>query len=424
MTSIADKPLEAMAIGAALTAPDVAEDLASLLSVDDFSDMKHRGLWEAIVATAKAGQCDVLTVAAACPGVDRADLVGLMQACPSPELGLQAAEQLQTLRNRRELHTIGMALAAAAADRSTDPEDAVAEAVRGLSDATRIRAGAVTIADAMPDAMDFLERLRDGDPEAAGLSTGFTKLDRYMRLRAGELTIVGARPSVGKSAFLLTVALNVARAGHPALLVSCEMSARELVLRALPAFSGVPVSAICDGAVSAATWALVEDAERELCRLPLRFYDRGRCKVGDIAREAKAMQRSGGLGLVLVDYIGLLTPVRTPRTRTKENEVAELSGDLKALAMNLHVPVIVASQLNREVENKKLEVPTLRHLRDSGAIEQDADNVLLLHRDRDESSVRVIVAKQRNGQGGLDVTLAFSPKLTQFSDTGPVAEGF
>jgi replicative DNA helicase len=104
--------------------------------------------------------------------------------------------------------------------------------------------------------------------------------------------------------------------------------------------------------------------------------------------------------------------VRTPKSRTKENEVAELSGDLKAAAMQLGVPLMVAAQLNRDAEGNRR--PTLRHLRDSGAIEQDADNVLLLHRDRDAETVVLTIAKQRNGLAGIELDLPFDPKLTRF----------
>lgn len=418
---LADAQLEAVVIGAALTAPDVAEELCERLVPEDFADPRYREAWRAINATLRQGQCDIITVAttvdqARCPGLTRMALAEMVANCPSVELGLQAVARLKNLRERRELHEVGLRLATAAADRSQEPDACSAEAIRALAEVTRVRSGAITAAEALPEAMAYLQRLRDGDPGASGLPTGFAKLDRYLQLRPGELTVVGARPSVGKSAFLLCVALNAARQGKPVLLASCEMSSRELVLRALPAFSGIAVSDIREGAVARAVWTRVEEAEREVSRLPLRIYDRGRCRVADVARESRAMQRKEGLALVCVDYLGLLTPVRTPPNRTKENEIAEISADLKAAAMQLRVPLLVAAQLNREAESRKPDLPTLRHLRDSGAIEQDADNVLLLHRDRDADKATVIVAKQRNGQAGIAIALPFNPKLTRFSD--------
>jgi replicative DNA helicase len=305
-----------------------------------------------------------------------------------------------------------MRLAASAADRSQDPEESATEAIRALTRATQIRTGAVALAETLPEAMAYLQALCSGDQAAAGLSTGFAPIDRYLLLRPGELTVVGARPSVGKSSFLLSVAARAAGNGHPALLVTCEMGARELALRLLSASAGTAVSDVREGAVSDRTWAGLQAAGEDLAKLPLRIYDRGRCRVSDVVREARGMQRSGGLRLVVVDYLGLLTPVRTPKSRTKENEVAELSGDLKAAAMQLGVPLMVAAQLNRDAEGNRR--PTLRHLRDSGAIEQDADNVLLLHRDRDAETVVLTIAKQRNGLAGIELDLPFDPKLTRF----------
>jgi replicative DNA helicase len=415
-----DCRMESLIVGAALIAPDVAERLSESLSADDFGDPRNRELWRAIGATLAAGRCDPLTVAAAVhlPDFGLSQCLALTRECPSIELAFAAVDDLKMARERRELHAVGMHLAESAGDRTLEPADVAAEAVKSLTAATRIRSGAVTVADVLPEAVAYLQRLRDGDPTAAGLPTGFHALDRYLSLRPGELTIVGARPSVGKSALLLCIALNVARAGGPVLLVTCEMSARELTVRALACLSGVSAGDIQHGAVSATTWERIEDARRDLAALPLRISDKGRCRVSDVVREARAMQRREGLALVCVDYLGLLAPVRTPKTRTKENEIAELSGDLKAAAMALRVPLLVASQLNREAEAKDQMLPSLKHLRDSGAIEQDADNVLLLHRKRDGTEATVVLAKQRNGQAGLDIRLAFNSKLTRFADIG------
>ncbi len=416
---IADAALEVQAIGAALADHETAEALTGQLGPDDFADMSNREVWRAVAAAVAAGDCNLVAVhtgidKARGAGVNLARLVELQNACPTRENGFQAVARLKALRNRRELQAIAAHMMSSAGDQSREVEDIVAEAVRALADAAHPRCGAPALADVLPAAMDHLRRLRDGDLSAAGLSTGFVGLDPYLQLRPRELTVIGARTSVGKTAFLLCVALNAAQAGGPALFVTCEMSAQAIATRALAIHSGISTEDIRCGAVAHATWQRIEDAAAALAVLPLRIADLGHCRVSQIDHEARAMRQRQGLALICVDYLGILTAVRTSRSRTKENEIAELSGDLKALAMNLGVPMLVAAQLNRNAEGS--EAPRLRDLRDSGAVEQDADNVLLLIRDRDSDDAQLAIAKQRNGRTGLVVPLTFDRPTCRFQD--------
>ncbi|HEY8417916.1 MAG TPA: DnaB-like helicase C-terminal domain-containing protein, partial [Limnochordales bacterium] len=243
--------------------------------------------------------------------------------------------------------------------------------------------------------------------------TGLVDLDERLDggLWPAELSIVAARPGTGKTAFLLTVAQHVARDGKPVLFYSLEQSRRQLALRVVAAETGTNASLLRKGWLSQGEWEAIYKAVPEQSEVPLHVVDSPRLTVEQMLAYARVMQRRRGLALVLVDYLQIVEEPRVPG-QSRAEQVGEISRKLKAMAMELDVPVLCAAQLNRRAE--EAQRPTLADLRESGAIEQDADVVLFLWRDgQDESLVRCTIGKQRNGAIG-EVSLVFLRHVQRF----------
>lgn len=247
------------------------------------------------------------------------------------------------------------------------------------------------------------------DRAAQVVSTGHRDLDRALNggMRPGQLITVAGRPGLGKSAVALGMARSVAEAGQGVLFVTLEMTAADVATRLLAAAASLSVASIQDGADSPRVKERAVDATRRVGALPITFMDRGVHGIGSIRREAQRLARRGQLGLVVIDYLQLVPG--EGRCDNRVAEVSALSRGVKLLALDLGVPVVSLSQLNRQVENRVSKRPMLADLRESGAIEQDSDAVLLLHRDSSTPGVLEIdIAKHRNGPLG-SVRAAWRP---------------
>jgi replicative DNA helicase len=254
--------------------------------------------------------------------------------------------------------------------------------------------------------------------ERRGLQTGFADLDRMTGgLRAGQLVILAARPSVGKSAFALEVALKVAQRGQPVLVVSLEMGRHELGERVL-AHGGVSSDRILSGRLDALAFETLQGYRDRIGAAPLVIDDDGAATLLAIRAKARRMAAKGGLALLVVDYLQLVSAESKER---RELAVASVSRGLKQLAGELAIPVIAVAQVNRAVEQRADKRPTLADLRESGSLEQDADVVLVLHReaaydpDADQGAAELIVRKHRNGPTGT-VPLYWMPQKMAFFD--------
>lgn len=245
--------------------------------------------------------------------------------------------------------------------------------------------------------------------EQARIDTGFPRLDSIVKgFEAGQLIIVGARPGVGKSAFLLDLAESAARSGNETLFVSLEMSAAELTERMLSRRSMATMDNLIDRDLNDETWGDIAAASNRLERLPLHFWDKPAATVNKIRGAAATIQN---LRLIVVDYIGLMQADR--RADSRNLELGQISRDLKNLASELQIPIVAAAQLNRGVD--ATERPTLLSLRDSGELEQNGSKVLLLWRIDEEGTVGVSVAKNRRGRQGV-VQMHFDGAHQRFTE--------
>jgi len=309
--------------------------------------------------------------------------------------------------------------------------DAFEEEILGISE-LHAASAAVPVGEVILKAIDLLDKLRQKDPSVMGLSSGFPDLDALITgFRPGEMIVLAARPSIGKTALALNVACNIAMNDNPTAvgIFSLEMGTELLVLRLLCTLARVSLGDIRDGAISQARWQGITQQGERLKKAPIYIDDAGTLDIDDLRHRARQMWRKHDVRMIIVDYLQLVRPVSSNRNSTRENEVSQISARLKALAKELNIPVLVLAQLNRQASQPG-QRPRLSHLRESGAIEQDADIVALLHRDRDVETdqgvhidegmdAELIIAKNRNGPTGL-VPLTFIPAWTRFESRARV----
>ncbi|MGH9164308.1 MAG: replicative DNA helicase, partial [Acidimicrobiales bacterium] len=256
--------------------------------------------------------------------------------------------------------------------------------------------------------------------------TGFTDLDeRLAGMQPSNLIIVGARPSTGKTAFALNMAVHAAtESNKPVLMFSLEMSHHEIAQRMLCAEARVDATRMRNGRLLETDWPKIQHAIGRLGEAPIFVDDNPNVTLLDIRGRARRLKSREGLGLVVIDYLQLMTG--KGRAENRQVEVSEISRGLKILARELEVPVVALSQLSRNVEMRADKRPVLADLRESGSLEQDADVVLFLYRDElynpespDRGTAEVIVSKHRNGPTGV-TRLAFLEHYTRFANMARV----
>ncbi|MEW8987249.1 MAG: replicative DNA helicase, partial [Bacillus sp. (in: firmicutes)] len=291
-----------------------------------------------------------------------------------------------------------------------------------LEVAQRKNAGAFhNIKDVLVRTYDNIELLTNRKGDITGIATGFAELDRMTAgFQRNDLIIVGARPSVGKTAFALNIAQNVAtKTGENVAIFSLEMGAEQLVMRMLCAEGNINAQNLRTGALTDEDWGKLTMAMGSLSNAGIFIDDTPGVRIGEIRSKCRRLKQEHGLGMILIDYLQLIQgDGRSGENR--QQEVSEISRSLKQLARELQVPVIALSQLSRGVEQRQDKRPMMSDIRESGSIEQDADIVAFLYRDdyydketENKNIIEIIIAKQRNGPVGT-VSLAFVKEYNKF----------
>lgn len=425
---------ERAVLGAALTAAHMIDELADVIQPADFYQPRHQLVWEAILALHHRGdRPDPLLVNREI-GRDQAGALPYLQELTTLEViphPAQAPHYAKLVRDSALARRIIEATVAQRqrVDESSDAEG-LAEDVRKILDealAGSVRAetgmGASALVDAAIDELD--------SEVEAGLSTGWADLDHDVNgLRPGQLVIVGARPSVGKSVIAANVAAAVCKAGVGVHFASLEMTRSEVMFRLLSAHATVNLSKLMNHDLSEDDWNRVNPKANEIRRWPLWVDDQPSQSLAQVRARAKRTARTKGLGLIVVDYLQLMAP--RDRRAPREQQVGELSEGLKGMAKELGVPVMALAQVNRGPADRTDKRPMMSDLRESGRIEADADHVWLLHRqdlvdpNSTTGDLEVIVAKNRNGVAGKSVTLAFQGHYSRatsraWTPTGAIA---
>ena len=278
----------------------------------------------------------------------------------------------------------------------------------------------VGLSDSLEAAIHDIELAQNRGGEMTGTPTGFTDLDAYTHgLHAGQLIIVAARPAVGKSTFALDIARNAAvRHNQATIFFSLEMGRSEIAMRMLSAESSIYLQSMRKGTISEGDWTRLAAVRGRINDAPLYIDDSPNMSLVEIRAKCRRLAQQVDLKLVVIDYIQLMSSGK--KVESRQQEVSEFSRALKLLAKELGLPVVALSQLNRQAEQSKDKRPELSHLRESGSLEQDADVVVLLHREgiyeRDHpraGEADLILAKRRNGPTGT-VTVAFHGQYSRF----------
>jgi replicative DNA helicase len=300
--------------------------------------------------------------------------------------------------------------------------DYAEKTVFDLSD-KRIKVSFSTLKDVIKDSFQMIEQLYDRKEMVTGVPTGFAQIDELTTgLQKSDLIIIGGRPSMGKTAFSLNIAQHVGvHMKEPVAIFSLEMSKEQLAFRMLCSEAMVDSNSIRKGFIKKEDWHRLTNAAGNLAAAPIFIDDSAGMTVLEMRAKARRLKAEHGLSLVIVDYLQLMRGRGNAERR--EQEISEISRSLKALAKELRVPVIALSQLNRGVESRTEKKPTLADLRESGAIEQDADVIIFLYRDEvynkkredNKGKAEIIVAKQRNGPTG-EIPLTFISHCTRFEN--------
>ena len=410
--------------------------IASALEVAEaahFYRPAHQHVFDAITSLYGAGdEADVVTVADL---LDRNDLLqgmggsamllDLQAQAPAVTGAKKYAEIVRENALLRRLISVGNEIAELAYDRPEDVVKAVDEAEHMVFEVAQGRAS-----DSMADmrtlveqSLDRLEMLYERGEGITGTPTGFVDLDDLLSgMQPNALYVIGARPAMGKTSFALNIASHAAVEGNrPVLVFSLEMGQLELSQRMLCSESRVDSKNMRDGRLDETDWTKISHGVARLSEAPIWIDDNPALTVMDIRGRARRLKSQvGDLGLIVVDYIQLMTGRSGAESR--QVEISEISRNLKVLARELEVPVVGLSQLSRTLESRQDKRPMLADLRESGAIEQDADVVMFLYRDevynpesQDQGIAEVIIAKHRNGPTDT-IRLAFLPQYTRFAN--------
>ncbi len=427
---------ERSVLGAILLDNHALNAAVELLRPEDFFLEQHRRLFHRMVALAEQHHAiDPVTLAEelerhgelqAAGGA--AYLAQLMEGVPRTthvEHYARIVKEKALLRNLIHV-TEAIQQQALEADRQADEILDRAESLIFQLAEDRVRTGLVGVRELVRDSYERLERMVSEGRRLTGLSTGYRQLDQLTSgLQPSELIILAARPSMGKTALALNIAENVALGERRAVAIfSLEMSKESLLLRLLSARARLDAHKFRSGLLGREDWKKMAATLAELAEAPLWIDDTGSTTVMEIGAKARRLKHDKGLDLVIVDYLQLLTA--RGKFSNRNEEVASLSRGLKSLAKELKVPVLVLSQLTRAPEREDRR-PQLADLRESGAIEQDADVVLFIHRpnfyrpelpEEERRKAELIIAKQRNGPTDR-LHFVFFERFTRFEEAAP-----
>jgi len=424
---------EQSVLGALLLSRDAVLTVSEMgLSADDFYRPAHQHVYEAMRVLLSAGEpVDAVTVADELRRNGLLDEIGggsflleLQSATPAISNAARYAKIVRDTALLRRLIRVAGEIAELGYDEPDDVTKTLDQAEQKVFDLAenRVTDSVKEIKEVIGMVVDDLERIIEQGHILTGVPTGYTDLDELLSgLQPSTLNVVGARPAMGKTAFALGIAASIAKTGLPVMVFSLEMGHKELTQRVLASEARVDSQKMRNGRLTQQDWSKIGRAIGELEHAPLFIDDNPLITVMEIrAKARRLMARTGQIGCIIIDYLQLMTG-RT-NAENRQVEVSEMSRSLKILARELSVPIVALSQLSRTLESRADKRPMLSDLRESGAIEQDADVVMFLYRDEvynpespDRGAAEVIVAKHRSGPIGTK-RLVFLGQYTRFDN--------
>ncbi len=413
--------------------------VSDIVSDNEFYRADHRLIFQHIILLIENGKpADVLTVAESLERSAKLEEAGGQAYLGSLSLNTPSAANIrryaEIVRERaimRQLAGAGTAIADAAynpegRDAAAMIDEAEAKIFQIAEVGAKAKQGFVKIDPLLTETVERIDMLysRENKDDVIGLATGYVDLDRMTSgLQAGELIIIAARPSMGKTALAMNIVEHVTlNLKKTAAVFSMEMSGTQLALRMIGSVGRVDQHKLRSGTFEESEWPKLVDAVGKLNDSHIHIDDTAGLNTLEVRTRARRLHReTGGLNLIVVDYLQLMSGSSSGREENRATEVAEISRGLKSLAKELKVPVIALSQLNRSVESRVDKRPMMSDLRESGAIEQDADLIMFIYRDEvynptneaSKGKAEIIIAKQRNGPTG-PVTLTFIGRHTRF----------
>ena len=432
---------EVSLLGSLLLDGLMMDKIVDVLSAEDFYKTEHRIIFDAMVSLfAKQKPIDILSVSNALKETKKLEEVGgqtylttLVNGVPTASNAAYYAEIVRKKKILRDLITVSHDISQLGYQEDSDVDVLLDEAEKRIFNISQksLTKGFSQVSGVLEEAWERIDKLHKG-PVGSGLRgvpTGFKDLDNILSgLQKSDLVVLAARPSLGKTAFAMDIARKVALTEKiPVGIFSLEMSSSQLVDRLIASEARVDLWKLRTGRLSSENddFDRVRDALDRLSRAPLYIDDEASVNILQMRAKARRLQAEKGLELVIVDYLQLMAP--KGHSESMVQQITEISRSLKALARELDVPVLAISQLSRAIENRPNKKPQLSDLRDSGAIEQDADVVMFIHReDRvKENSDRpnqadILIEKHRNGPLGK-ITLYFNQEKASFS---PLEERF
>lgn len=416
-------PAEQAIIGAALMWPECVDSVR--LSPEDFATSGHASTWRAIRSMLDAGEpVDVVTVAERLERSGSLDAAGglgylatIAQSAPSHANVRHYARIVLDASVRRRLHGVIQSIGEELDNGEVAEVLATAqERIMAIGERAETRQP-VRMVDLARDRLNLLDERFNGNDD--GLSTGLTDLDAKLgKIRPGDLVIVAGRPGMGKSAFAMQIAETMATEERPALFFSLEMSAGQLVDRAMASAGRVNLKKFRSAEFDDHDWHGLTVAVEQVRSLPVYIDDHTNSLSEILATMRAFMRRHGGIGPVVIDYIGLVES----RGDTREQEIAKITRGLKLAAKQLGCPILALSQLNRKLEDRGDKRPQQSDLRESGAVEQDADSILMLYRDEvynpdspNKGICELLIRKNRHGETGM-VPVTFRAELVRFEN--------
>lgn len=429
-----DIQAEQSVLGSIFINPDKMIEVAEYLKPDDFYRPAHKILFKAMVSLADRGEAiDIVTVKSSLESTDELGMVGgisyIAEVVNAVPTSTHAEHYAKIVAKKAQLRSIIDNLSDSignAYDEGMDIDEIIAKAERSLIEVSQAtnKSSFRPIHDVLLENHAKIEERSNNTSRITGIETGFYDFDKLTTgLHEDQLIVLAARPAMGKTALALNIAQNVATKSNKAVAVfSLEMGAESLVERMLSAEGTIINNHIRTGNLTVNEWQRLIYAQGQLAEAPIFIDDTAGVKITDIrARARRLSQETDGLGLIVIDYLQL---IQGSRSDNRQQEVSEISRQLKIIAKELKVPVIALSQLSRGVEQRNDKRPIMSDLRESGSIEQDADIVAFLYRDAyyqdkkegqpENDITELIIRKNRHGNLGT-VKLYFHKEYTKFS---------
>lgn len=415
---------EASLLGAILIDSDAIVKIADAIHAADFFEVRHQRIYEAMLDLyEKRSAIDVLTLSDKLKNSGYLDMVGgpaylteLTNFVPTAAHAEQYADIVAQKAMRRRLISTAQELSSMGFDESLGLRDLIEEAESKLFSVseTQVKQSVISIEDILSESFERLDDLHKDKKSIRGIPTGYKDMDDMLAgLQRSDLFVLAARPAMGKTAFVLNLAHNVAvKAEEPVLIYSLEMGKEQLVDRLLSMQSGVDAWALRTGNLTDQDFEKIGEAMGVLSEAPMYIDDTPSITVSDLRTKARRQSHKQPLGLIIVDYLQLMSGgSRFSNSANRVQEISEISRGLKGVARELNVPLIALSQLSRSVESRSPQIPQLADLRESGSIEQDADIVAFLYREdyynpeSDRKNILdVLIKKHRNGPvGGIEL---------------------